>query len=90
MHDLIEFNRLSLFLPLIFLLRAKFLRPAASQLLLFRFPPYTIGFPPIKQPLALEAEALAFGCPRKMGQKKETFFMSYLIVSWNRSGKPYV
>jgi hypothetical protein len=29
--------------------------------------------PPIKQPLALEAEALAWGCPRKMGQKKETF-----------------
>ena len=23
------------------------------------------------QPLALEAEALAFGCPRKLGQKKE-------------------
>jgi hypothetical protein len=38
----------------------------------------TIGFPPIKQPLALEAEAFAFGCPRKMGQKKEIFFMSYL------------
>src|SRR6266404_6898800 len=31
------------------------------------------GFPPIKQPFALEAEAIAFGCPRKMGQKKETF-----------------
>jgi Bacterial Ig-like domain (group 2) len=29
--------------------------------------------PPIKQPLALEAEAFASGCPRKMGQKKETF-----------------
>jgi transposase len=43
-------------------------------LLLSRFCPYTtIGFPPIKQPLALEAAALAFGCPRKMGQKKETF-----------------
>jgi hypothetical protein len=31
----------------------------------------TIGFPPIKQPLALEAEALASVCPKKMGQKKE-------------------
>src|ERR1700741_1164083 len=30
-----------------------------------------IGFPPIKQPLASEAAALAFGCPRKMGHKKE-------------------
>jgi hypothetical protein len=26
--------------------------------------------PSIKQPLALEAEALASGCPRKMGQEK--------------------
>src|SRR6266849_6885468 len=32
----------------------------------FSVPPlHTIGFPPIKQPLALEAAALAFGCPRK-------------------------
>jgi single-strand DNA-binding protein len=30
------------------------------------------------QPLALEAEALALGCPRKMGQKKEIQTMSYL------------
>src|SRR3984893_10700129 len=30
------------------------------------------------QPLALEAEALAFGCLRKMGQKKEIQKMSYL------------
>jgi hypothetical protein len=47
------------------------------QLRAFCFPrsfrPYTIGFPPIKQPLALEAAALAFGWPRKMGPKKETF-----------------
>ena len=33
----------------------------------------SIGFPPIKQPVALEAAALAFGCPRKMGQKKRHF-----------------
>ena len=35
--------------------------------------PHTTWVPPIKQPLALEAEAFASGCPRKMGQKKETF-----------------
>ncbi len=39
----------------------------------------TIGFPPIKRPLALEAEAIASGCPRKMGQEKgENSAMSYL------------
>jgi hypothetical protein len=55
--------------------------PAASRLLLSRFRPYTIGFPPIKQPLALEAEALAFGCPKKMEQEKgENSVMSYLYV----------
>jgi len=55
------------------------IRPAASRLLLSRFRPYPIGFPPIKQPLALEAEALAFGCPKKMGQEKgENSPMSYL------------
>ena len=46
------------------------------QLRGFCFPgsvPFTIGFPPIKQPLALEAEALALGFLGKMGQKKETF-----------------
>jgi hypothetical protein len=44
------------------------------QLRVFCFPGSalnTIGLPPIKQPLALEAEALAFLCPKKMGQKKE-------------------
>ena len=30
----------------------------------------SIGFPPIKQPLALEAAALAFGCPRKWDRKR--------------------
>jgi single-strand DNA-binding protein len=30
------------------------------------------------QPLALGAEALAFGCPKKMGQKKRKYKMSYL------------
>src|SRR5438128_108841 len=37
-----------------------------------------IGFPPIKQPLALEAEALAFVCPRKNGAEKGDIFMSHL------------
>jgi len=40
----------------------------------FSVPPlHTIGFPPIKQPLALEAAALAFGCPRKWGRKRRHF-----------------
>jgi hypothetical protein len=39
-------------------------------------------------PLALGAAALAFGCPKKMGQKGESK-MSYLIVKWNRPGKVY-
>jgi single-strand DNA-binding protein len=30
------------------------------------------------QPLALGAEALALGCPKKMGQKKRKYKMSYL------------
>jgi len=44
-----------LFLPLIFLCTASgyFLRPAVSRLLISRYRPYTIGFPPIKQRLAL-------------------------------------
>src|ERR1700719_148786 len=73
----------SLFLPRIFLGTAsgQFLRPAASRLLLSRFRPYTVGFPPGKQPLALEAAALAFGCPRKMGQKKRK-----QNVTWNSFG----
>jgi hypothetical protein len=37
------------------------------------FKSHTVGFPPIKQPLPLEAAALAPGCPRKMGQKEQTF-----------------
>jgi single stranded DNA-binding protein len=51
------------------------------QLRAFCFPgsiPHSIGFPPIKQPLALEAEALAFVCPRKNGAEKGDIFMSYL------------
>jgi hypothetical protein len=36
----------------------------------FPVPPKERWFPPIKQPLALEAEALAFVCPKKMGQQK--------------------
>jgi hypothetical protein len=43
------------FLPHIFLGTAsgQFLHPAASRLLLSGFRPYSIGFPPIKQPLSL-------------------------------------
>jgi hypothetical protein len=49
----------------------------------------TIGFPSIKQPLALEAEALAFGCPENEAEKGD-IFMSYLIVKWNRSGNGFL
>jgi single-strand DNA-binding protein len=52
------------------------------QLRVFCFPGsslYAIGFPPLKQPLALEAEAFASMCPKKMGQEKgENSAMSYL------------
>ena len=44
----------------------------------FPVPPQHRWFPPRMQSLALEAEALAFGCPRKMGQKKETFHVLYI------------
>src|SRR5260370_5326022 len=47
----------------------------------FTVPPEMRWVPPIKQPLALEAEALAFGCPRKMGQKKETFSCPTYMLS---------
>jgi len=60
---------------------AHFLEPllransCVQQLRGFCFPgsvPFTIGFPPIKQPLALEAEATRFSvAPRKWGKKKE-------------------
>ncbi|PYU39192.1 MAG: hypothetical protein DMG54_27675 [Acidobacteria bacterium] len=30
-----------------------------------------MGFPPVKQPLAFEAEALARRCPGKRGRKKD-------------------
>jgi hypothetical protein len=39
------------------------------------------------QPLALGAEALASGCLKKMGQKKEIQKMSYLYVKWNSFGR---
>ena len=40
------------------------------------------GSPPTKQPLALEAEALALGA-QKNGAEKGDIFMSYLYVKWN-------
>jgi hypothetical protein len=33
-----------------------------------------------------EAQALAFGCLKKMRQKKEIFFMSCFDVKWNGFG----
>jgi hypothetical protein len=62
----------------------------ASRLLLSRFRPYTIGFPPIKQPLALEAEAVAFGCPNSKGGNGErkctkTEFIGSVISARTRS-----
>src|SRR5260370_33325427 len=56
--------------PYIGLLRAN---SCVRQLRVFCFPdsvPYTIGFPPIKQPLTLETEALAASGSQKVGQKK--------------------
>jgi hypothetical protein len=44
----------------------------------FRFRPYTIGFPPIKQPLALEAEATRFWVPQENGARKRRKF-SYVL-----------
>jgi hypothetical protein len=42
----------------------------------------TINAMPQLQPLALEAAALAFGCPEN-GAEKGDIFMSYLYVKWN-------
>ena len=53
-------------MPLIFLGTAR-ANSCVLQLRGFCFPGSAlniIGFPPIKQPLALEAEAFASGCPR--------------------------
>src|SRR5216683_6666432 len=61
------------------------LRPAASRLLLSRFRPYTIGFPPIKQPLALEAEATRFWVPQENGARKRRKF-SYVLPIYMLSG----
>src|SRR5438046_5464193 len=50
-----------------------------------------IGFPPIKQPLALEAAALAFGCPRKWSRKRRHFHVLLELsndrrICWGRPG----
>jgi hypothetical protein len=70
----------SLFLPLIFLGHCFGLIPASCSFAASAFPvpPLTaFGFPPIKQPLALEAEATRLWvAPRKWGKKKEK------IQSW--------
>jgi hypothetical protein len=54
------------------------LRPAASRLLLSRFLPLTRWVPPIKQPLALEAEATRFWVPQENGARKRRKF-SYVL-----------
>jgi hypothetical protein len=76
MPTLTESGKSALFLSRIFLGTAsgKFLRPAASRLLLSQFRPYPIGFPPIKQPLALEAEATRFCVPQENGARKKRKF----------------
>src|SRR5271166_6465741 len=64
------------------------------QLRVFCFPGSalrTLGFPPIKQPHALEAEALAFGCPKKRGRKRRHFHVLLELsndrrICWSRSG----
>jgi hypothetical protein len=68
------------FLPLIFLGHCFGLIPASCSFAASAFPvpPLTVfGFPPIKRPLALEAEATRLWvAPRKWGKKKEK------IQSW--------
>jgi hypothetical protein len=61
--------------------KAMFRPTDTSELAKRWFKSHPIGFPPIKQPLALEAEAFASGCPRKMGQKKETFSCPTYMLS---------
>src|SRR5260370_10527122 len=80
------------FLPLIFSGTASgyFLRPAASRLLLSRFRPKNVGFPPIKQPLALEAEATRFCVPQENGARKRRIKNVLLSnprrICWSRPG----
>jgi hypothetical protein len=83
-HRSSQFSRPTVFCRSFFwaLLRAN---PCVRQLRGFCFPgsvPFTIGFPPIKQPLALEAEATRFWvAPRKWGKKKEKIqsCLTYLL-----------
>ncbi len=53
----------------------------ASEMAKRWFKSHIIGFPPIKQPLALEAEATRFCVPQENGARKRRKF-SY--VKWNR------
>src|SRR6266404_6648041 len=73
----------SLFLPLIFLSHCFGLIPASCSFAGLCFPGSalnnSIGFPSIKQPLALEAEAFAFGCPRKWGRKRRHFHVLLML-----------
>ena len=57
----------------------------ASEMAKRWFKSQNVGFPPIKQALALEAEPSLLGALGKWGKKKEIQKMSYLIVKWNRS-----
>jgi hypothetical protein len=70
---LTDFGKLSFFRRSFFwdLLRAKFLRPAASRLLLSRFLPKVTG-PSQKAPARFGSSGLSLqGAPRKWGKKKE-------------------
>ena len=70
--------------PYIGLLRANFMRPAASRLLLSRFLPYPLGS--LRCRSLWKQKPLASGCPKKMGQEKGEQFRSYLYVKWNSFG----
>jgi hypothetical protein len=52
----------------------------------FPVPPLHHWVPSHKAASCFGSRSLRFWCPRKMGQKKETFFMSYLYVKWNSWG----
>lgn len=60
----------------------------ALQLRVYCFPgsSRTMQAPPIKQTLALGAEASRFWVPQKNGTEKGDISMSYLYVNWNSFG----
>jgi hypothetical protein len=71
----------NLFLPLLFSGHCFGLIPASGSLASSAFPVpplHHFGFPPIKQPLALEAEATRFWVPQENGARKRRNF-SYVL-----------